>query len=181
MADFAKWAAAGMEPLGFTAEEFMVSYRENLKDSQTASVESSPVGEAINLLMLNKDSWIGTATELMAELANVADDAMTRNPAWPKSARWMTGTITRLAPALRSRGIDVERKRTGDSRLISLCRSGKIASLPSPASSQRIISDADDGNDAKNRGQHINGNSSPSWEIKPLLVDAIDLEDAEGF
>ena len=167
MADFAKWAAAGMGPLGFTAEQFIDSYRANLSDSQTASVDSSVVGEAINLLMLNRDSWAGTASELMTALSLVADDAMRRNPAWPKSTRWMTGSITRLAPALRSRGLNVERTRTGDARVITLCWSRKLASLPSLASLVALPGDAGDANDAKNRAQHN--------------AAGIDLESGEQF
>ena len=170
MADFATWAAAGMEPLGFTADQFISAYRANIQDGQTASVESSPVGEAVTRLMTAHQTWTGTASELMAELARVADDAMTRNPTWPKSPRWMTGTITRLAPALRAKGISVDRQRSGDSRAITLCRAGKIASLASQRHEpiqETPTNDANDDNDDKN---HMLHSARPS--PKPALEDA---------
>jgi hypothetical protein len=160
MADFAMWAAAGMVPLGFTAEQFMSAYRANIQDGQTSSVDSSPVGEAVTRLMAIHPKWIGTATELIAALAHVSDDAMTRNPAWPKSARWMTGAITRLAPALRAKGIGIDRQRSGDARLISLCRKGNLSSLASLPS----CGDASDANDGKNPLLH-----SPIMPVQTFL------------
>lgn len=151
MADFAKWAAAGMAPLGFTPSDFMDAYRENIADGQTASVDSSPVGQAIVRLMESRDQWQGTASDLMEALAHVSDDAVTRMTHWPKTARWMAGSVTRLAPALRARGIDVTRPpRTADGRLIALCKRGILSSSASLASPN----DGNDGNDDKKPGLH---------------------------
>ena len=166
MADFANWAAAGMDPLGFTADQFISAYRANIQDGQTASVESSAVGLAMTRLMSSQQIWTGTASELMAALATVSDDAMTRNSSWPKNARWMTGAIKRLAPALRGNGISIDRKKTGDSRLITLCREEKIASLASQRHEASQETPRNDDNDDKNHKVHSLMEPLPIIEAK---------------
>lgn len=147
MADFAQWAAAGMGPLGFSAEEFMRAYRENLKLGMGAGVDSSPVGRALVGFIRATGQWTGTAADLLSALSGATDDAVQRSPAWPKSPRGLSGVLRRLAPALRLQGVGVDTGRTGEARLIRLCNTGKQPSLPSQPSLKAVGHDANDAND----------------------------------
>jgi hypothetical protein len=109
MADFAVWASAAMNKLGFTVEEFMEAYTRNRKESSEAAVESSRVASSISSFMEDRTKWIGTARELLQELDAAVSEECRNQKSWPKSARGLTGILTRLAPALRSAGIVVTR------------------------------------------------------------------------
>jgi hypothetical protein len=149
MADFAKWAAAGMEPLGFTADQFMTAYRANIETGLSAGIESSVVGRALMSFIRSHGQWTGTAAELLAALSASVDESTTRSPSWPKSPRGLSGAITRLAPALRHHGITVDRPaRSGDSRSWALCNHPIQPSQPS------FAGDGHDGHDGQNPVLH---------------------------
>ena len=145
MADFAKFAAAGMQPLGFSAETFINSYRANLETGLFAGFESSLVGRALVRLVRDQGQWKGTTTELLTALSRFVEDSEARSANWPKSPRALSGAIRRLAPALRLQGLDIERpNRTGDARHLLLCERGKRPSPPSPQSPQSPTNDGSD-------------------------------------
>ncbi|MBS0212064.1 MAG: hypothetical protein JSR26_02645 [Proteobacteria bacterium] len=154
MADFAQWAAAGMEPLGFTADGFMACYRENLSVGLTAGIESSAIGRAAIDFVRQRHSWRGTATELLIELARIVDDSETRSQHWPKSPRGLAGALRRLAPSLRLAGVQVQTERDSSrerSRIIRLC---STRNEPSASSTSSAASDGSDGSDGTNRALH---------------------------
>lgn len=158
MADFAKWAAAGMEPLGFTAAEFMAAYRANQETGLTAGIESSAVGRAVIEFTTARGTWAGTAAALLGELARFADDSEVRSQRWPRSPHGMRGALKRLAPALRLAGVGVEFGERGTSRnrdrLIRLCSRGFQSSTTSTSSASRPDSDNLDDLDNQNRELH---------------------------
>ena len=131
MADFAKWAAAGVLALGFTANEFMDSYRLNIATSQFTNVHNSAVGEAVHQLMKMRSTWSGTATDLLRDLAKYTNESIRRNVGWPTNPKAMASALKRLAPALRATGISVSQKRSDTARLILLDNSVKTASFAS--------------------------------------------------
>lgn len=152
MADFAKWAAAGMEPLGFTADQFMTAYRANIETGLSAGIESSIVGRALMSFIRSRGQWTGTAADLLTALSMSVDESTTRSPSWPKSPRGLSGSVTRLAPALRHHGITVDRpSRSGDSRLWALCNRPIQPSQPSQPS---FAGDGHDGHDGQNPVLH---------------------------
>ena len=158
MADFAKWACAGIGSLGFTADEFLASYKENLDSGTSAGLDSSPVGGALLVLFRNRTGgWSGTATELLDVLGNIVGESVTRSPAWPRSGRGMGGAVKRLAPALRLQGISVVKDRdTGANRdkLIHLCRRAEQQSEQSKPSNATKDSDYPDCLDGHPVGLH---------------------------
>lgn len=144
MADFALWAAAGMPELGFTVHEFESSYRQNQHLGIGAGVDGSPVGRAILAFMDERRTWKGTATELLSELNRRVGDGEIRSRAWPQSPRGLSSTITRLAPAFRLHGIDVQKDRSTDAgrdRLLTLCKRPEQPSEPSEPSEAAPASD----------------------------------------
>lgn len=154
MADFATWASAGMTPLGFTADAFMAAYRANIASGQGAALESSTVGHAVVEFIRQRGDWSGTASALLGELARQVGESDIRSQHWPKSPRGLAGAIKRLAPALRTAGVDVTKDRdTGPDRerLIRLCSRRK---QPSRSSASSGPVDGSDGSDGQNRALH---------------------------
>ncbi|HEX7113692.1 MAG TPA: hypothetical protein VF193_01040 [Steroidobacter sp.] len=116
MADHALWIEAAAPALGWPSGQYAADYLRARDEIVGAAVDESPVGIAIVRLMERDGTWSGTATELLAALADVADPGVTHGRLWPASPRGLANALARLAPALRARGIEVTRARTGHHR-----------------------------------------------------------------
>jgi hypothetical protein len=141
MADFAKWGEAVSRALGWESGQFRRAYDTNRKDAIETVLEDSPVTGAVRRLLEPKPSWEGTAGELLEALSPIVGEKVTESRRWPHSPRGMSGALKRLAPALRSVGIDVEFGRDGtkaNKRLITITRrperEGNRSSEPSESS-----------------------------------------------
>ncbi len=113
MADFAVWATAAEEALGWKSGAFMAAYTGNRKEATEGALEADPVAGAIRTLMANRNEWSGTATELWTALNDLTEDEVRRTKAWPKAPNALTGCLKRLAPTLRGIGIEYGEDRTG--------------------------------------------------------------------
>lgn len=117
MADFACWAIAAEQKLGLAAGAFLTAYRENRQDANVQALDSCPIVEPLQNFMSDRPEWTGTATALLGELAQLADDAPQSRASWPKDGTRLSGQLRRIAPNLRSRGLDVtHRKEAGGQR-----------------------------------------------------------------
>jgi len=140
MADFAKWAAAGVPALGFTSDQFASAYANNRQRSAELTVESSPVAAAVLVFMADKDKWTGTAAALLTQLQTAAGDSL-YSTNWPKSVKGLVGTLRRLAPPLRQVGVHIEQKRTSTENQIVLCKVGKqVPQAPLPPVQEQVVS-----------------------------------------
>jgi len=126
MADFATWAAAGLPALGFTSAEFLSAYTSNRDSLAEMAIEASPVASALVAFMDARDTWTGSSADLLGRLAD-ANQTAANSPAWPRSAKGLLGTLRRLAPALRSRGITATPRKTEIRNVIDVCKGGKNA------------------------------------------------------
>ena len=72
-------------------------------------IEGDSVAVAVAGFMQSRQTWLGTATEL---LSSVSKPESTQ--AWPKSPHALTIRLKRLAPALRTMGINVDYQRDSD-------------------------------------------------------------------
>lgn len=133
MADFAKWAAAGVPALGFTAEQFLDRYNRNQLNAVELGLESSVVAAAIRQLAA-RGPYEGAATALLEDLGRIAGDDAQRQRAWPRSTKALRNTLRRLAPGLRQVGISITGRRNGGTgaRLIGIAC--KVASQASQVS-----------------------------------------------
>ncbi len=136
MADFAIWAEACAPALGLADGEFVEVYAGNRDAAAETALEDSPVVEPVRALAV--EGFEGISAELLAALGDRVDENTTRGKAWPKSPRGLSGSLRRLAPALRAVGVDVEflpRAHSGR-RLISVRTAGadKGRDRPSPPS-----------------------------------------------
>jgi len=120
MADFAEWVTSAEEALSWAPGTFMRAYNRNRGEVAIGAVDSDPVAVAIRKLVEQRDEWEGSATELLHTLGELVGETATRSRAWPRSPRSLSADLVRAAPALRTAGIDLDRKKTNAARLIRL-------------------------------------------------------------
>ena len=105
MADFATWAVAcGLD--GFEA-----AYAANRQAAIDVILEHDPLAQAVRALV--KNEWAGTATELLDLLGPSIKIT---------NAKALSDQLTRLAPMLRTVGLDIKHKRKADRRGIRIIR-----------------------------------------------------------
>ncbi len=134
MADFATWAEACAPGFGWEPGEFLRDYEENRSDAVAAAAEASPLVPAIEAVLgrteLPADGFDGTAAELLDRLGEVCSDAERKQRWFPNTASQVGSALRRVAPLLRSRGIefapykDRDKKRTR--RIVLRCTSEAI-------------------------------------------------------
>lgn len=167
MADFAVWVIAAERALGWQDGSFLAAYTRNRASAHELALESASIVPP--LLRLPVD-WSGTAGELLEQLLTLAGEKVVKREDWPANPRTLSGQLRRLAPDLRSIGVEVTfGARSGQRRPISIIRSEEPGPRPSSASSTspatdspRAGSDGRDGNDgpAQARSPHV-GDDQP--------------------
>lgn len=132
MADFAKWAAAGVPAMGFTRDEFVTAYRRNQSEAVALGLESSSVASGIRKIAERNGTWKGTTRELLSRLNQDANDGDQYLPGWPHSPKGLRTILRRLAPSLRHVGIECIESRDAVNQYLTLsCKSGgEIPQLP---------------------------------------------------
>lgn len=133
MADFATWATA-CETALWSAGTFMAAYDDNRADAVESVIESDPVAAAVRLFMAERADWSGTATALLAALANAAGERIAKSKTWPGDARALANRLRRAATFLRQVGIAVEFARVGRERT----RVVQLASVASASSADPV-------------------------------------------
>jgi DNA polymerase-1 len=129
MADFAVWSAAAAPALGWTPEAFMSAYEGNLQDRDQTVLDDSPLTRFLVELVEDHGEWTGTASELLAELNDRADDRTQKDRRWPKDATRLSSMLRRLTPSLQAVGVGVESFReAGGART----RTVRLWRLPAP-------------------------------------------------
>jgi len=118
MADFARWATAGLD--NGQEGKFMAAYRENIKDAQGIALESSIVATALQRFMKDRKSWTGTASELLSELNNEVTPDQRRRKAWPKTPNFLANQLRRAEANLLSLGLQVTFSRGKTKRTVDL-------------------------------------------------------------
>ena len=121
MADFAKFFCAAAPALGLTQAKVLEVLDANSDDATATALDASPVATALQ-------KWIGeigakvnqqiTASTLLHDLSFGNDAA--RGDVWPKGPNGLSNELRRLAPALRTIGIDVQIGRVGRRRWIKV-------------------------------------------------------------
>jgi hypothetical protein len=150
MADFALWATA-CETAHWPSGTFMAAYDDNRADAIDSVIDSDPVAAAVRSLVAGKGEWSGTATELLAVLADVAGERVAKSKSWPVDARGLSNRLKRAATFLRKVGVDITFTRSGRSRT-RLVQLASVASAPSAflraRAEQDDVADAADDADA---------------------------------
>jgi hypothetical protein len=123
MADFARWACAAAPALGWTEEQFLQAYTQNIQSANDLVLEASPVAQAVLKLMEHQYCWEDTPTQLLAELTPWLESMPASER--PRSAQTLSTKLHRLEPNLSRAGVKVTfgRKAGGNrDRLITLER-----------------------------------------------------------
>ena len=125
LADWGEYAAAVYEVMGWGAETFLKDWDEVVKVQNQATLDGSPVAQAIIKFMEDKDEYIATSSEMHSKLKVVATQLgvdVDRDKAWPKSARWLWRRIKEVLPLLVAAGIEASRGRDESTKQIALRR-----------------------------------------------------------
>ena len=131
MADFAQFVTAAEEGLPWLSGSFIDSYSKNRSEAIEVALDNDLVGSAIRELVRAHNCWAGTATELLRELEEYADERLRRTPAWPKTPRSISARLKRSATFLRSIGVEVRFYRESGSNSRRLISIEEFASQPS--------------------------------------------------
>jgi hypothetical protein len=116
MADFATWATAAEESLGWQPGAFISAYSGNRQEATDSALDADPVAAAVLEFMSDRDEWTGSATELWTALGELVDEGVRKTNAWPGAPNALTSKLKRLAPTLRGVGIEYSEDRSGRSR-----------------------------------------------------------------
>jgi putative DNA primase/helicase len=116
MADFEKWIIAASPGLGWNADDFARSYRENRRDLSDSAFEADPVSVAVRDLLgsLSEGKWEGTPTELLSALSGKVSDAVRRSRMWPMTPQSLGNRLARSAPLLKAKGFVIDRRHSGN-------------------------------------------------------------------
>jgi hypothetical protein len=154
MADFAIWASAAEDVLGFKAEQFIDAYNRNRKEASDIALELSPAAIAVYDFMQKKTEWKGTFGELLKSINAFQGQT---GPTTPKG---FSSALERSKPNLRNAGITIQRlpREAGTGRrLIMLAKKAEAVSQSSQTSQapsdQKVARDG--GRDARSDGTGI--------------------------
>jgi len=123
MADFTKWGYAVAEAAGIGGDKFLSAYLRNQNKANDEAVASHPIAYAIVKFMDDdKTTWVGTATELLKKLNDVAEyEAIdTKSFLWVKQPNQLSRRINEVKSNLELMWLHIEIKNTGGSRQIKI-------------------------------------------------------------
>ena len=115
MADFFKWVTA-CETALWPEGTFAAAYEANSAAAVTTTIDADLVAGAVVALMADRNTWTGTATNLLATLTPLVPLEALRTKDWPKSPNHLSGHLRRVAPLLRKVGIKIDKDRDGNKR-----------------------------------------------------------------
>jgi len=160
MADFAVWGCAIAEALGHSQSEFLDAYERNYTERNEEILASDPVATLIVSFMKDRETWEGSASDLLGELESLTRllRVSTRTKTWPKTPNVLSRRLNVVAANLAATGIAIQRGRETDGRVIQIDRrrsNDDSANESSSLSSSRIpeksresdVRDDSDGND----------------------------------
>jgi hypothetical protein len=115
MADFAVRATAMEGTFGWEPGSFVEVYEANRQEASQTLLANEPVADAVEkMIEQNRElPWSGTATELLDLLSFYVNDDIKRSRAWPKGPQALSRRLKRIAPALRSVGIEYTESEEG--------------------------------------------------------------------
>lgn len=188
MADFAVWAVACEEALGFEPGSFMARYGEVRRDANELALDTSPLPPVLRAFVESHGGrWQGSASELLdaltAHLQTEGDERTLKAREWPKRADKLSGTLRRYAPNLRATGLEVEFERTGKKRSILLYKveAGGVTGVTGVSGTQGAHDVQHPNDDAKGDAEASTdiGAESAYRKVQRETDDACDGDDAK--
>lgn len=112
MADFARWGEAAGRAFGWEPGAFTEALEGSRGDLLEGSADAYPEIGVLLDFMEERETWTGSASELLAELTRIADDTIgTGGRHWPKRADTLSNRLIQHAPLLRDHGLEIKRWR----------------------------------------------------------------------
>jgi hypothetical protein len=112
MADFALWATA-CETAMWPAGTFARAYAANRRAAIESIVEMDPIAICVRALMIDRNTWTGSASDLLRLCAERARVDISNGSAWAKNPRALAGRLRRAQTFLRTLGIEITFSREG--------------------------------------------------------------------
>jgi hypothetical protein len=166
LADWGEYAASVYEVMGWGAETFLRDWDEVVKVQNQATLDGSPVAQAVIKFMEDKEEYIATSSELHRKLEGVAESlgvSIVRDKAWSKSARWLWRRIKEVLPLLVAAGIEAGRERPDSGTVITLRKVPRNdASNASPGEPRSDKRKAAGNKDGANASSNASGASNAS-------------------
>lgn len=107
MSDFTRWGGALSEALGYSQDEFFAKYQESVDRKWQDTAEDSTFAKKLIELMDKRNGyWEGSAAELLDEIT--PDNGEEKGI--PKTAKWLSTELVRIAPVMRNVGVDIVKK-----------------------------------------------------------------------
>jgi hypothetical protein len=95
MADFAIWATAAEESLGWGTGTFMAAYSGNRQEATDSALEADPVAVAVVDLMADRYQWTA--------LGKLVDEGVRKTKAWPGAPNALTSKLVTLMTVIYGR------------------------------------------------------------------------------
>ena len=174
MADFTIWGCAIAEAIGYTKEQFLNAYRSNIGQQNDAVLADHAVATALIDFMADRESWTGSASDLLKELKcageNLADEM-------PKRANGLSKELRKLKSNLEEAGLIVKWSK-GTKRTITITKVAQnIAGIVAPSFSPDITPIQEDGIGDDRCNGTVSG--SPSPEVREIWTED-DKDDGDG-
>jgi hypothetical protein len=132
MADFAIWATAAEEALGWPRGAFITAYKHNLDTGAFDILDNDVVGTTILEMLEHTPIWEGTAKDLLEAIEQRTWNPDGRAVKLPATPRALANELQRRASVLARAGVRVERPTRGKARIIVLRRltagNGRVSS-----------------------------------------------------
>jgi hypothetical protein len=133
MADFAIWATA-CETAIWPRGTFAHAYEANRRAAIEGIIDADPVAACVREVMAERDSWTGSATDLLQIGADRSGGVF--GAGWPRNPRALAGRLRRAQTFLRALGIEIAFSREGRMG----CRVIRIRTLEDTVSIVRAVS-----------------------------------------
>jgi hypothetical protein len=104
MADFAKWNVAAEPATGWKQGLFLRAYTANRANANDLTLDATLIWPVLKTLPLPISA---TATELLKQLDERADERTMRRRKWPQLPKTLSDELRRLAPAIARAGIEI--------------------------------------------------------------------------
>src|SRR5712691_3207750 len=140
LADFVRFGVAVERALSWPPGAFLATYGANREAAHDLTLEASLVAGPLREFVRTRGAWTGTATDLLDTLTARVGEPIRRKREWPKTPTALGGQLRRLAPTLRTVGVEVLFCRRARYRTITLKLVQPGASASSAPSGSRAPS-----------------------------------------
>jgi hypothetical protein len=157
--------------MGWGTEQLLEDWSEVVKVQNQATLDGSPVTQAIIKFIEDKQEYTGPFSELHKRLEGVAEGlsvSIVKDKAWPKSAQWLWRRIKEVLPVLMAAGIDAKREHPDTGTVITLHKLPRNDASNASNGEDRTAKGNTAGN---NDGANVSSNASRTFNASANASD----------